>query len=70
MDRRVTPPEQVIPPTWGPHLDVNMPLVEKRRHRKNGLLSAHVTLTCVIHSDVMPLALSGYYVIFCNNGSQ
>ena len=47
-DRRVTPPEQVISPTWGPHLYVNRPLVVKRRHRENSILSAHATLTCFI----------------------
>ena len=70
VDRRVTQPKRAISPTSGLHLHVNRPLVVKRRHRANGLLSAHVTLTCVIHSDGMPLALTSYYVLFCNNGSQ
>ena len=71
VDRRVTPPKRVTSPTQGPHLHVNMPLVVKRRHRANGLLSAaHVTLTCFIHSDGMLLAVSSYYVLFCNNDWQ
>ena len=45
MDKRVTPPEHVTSPTWGPHLYVNRPLVVKRRHRANVILSAHATLT-------------------------
>ena len=27
MDRRVTPPERVTSPTWGPYLHVNRPLI-------------------------------------------
>ena len=53
-----SPPKRTVSPTSNLHLHVNMPLVVKRHHRANGLLSAHVTLICFIHSDGMPLAVS------------